>query len=55
MLHMYPGAGSATTLLDTVQNIHQIELLNFLQHVADVGDLGWLHVQPPSSSVAEQL
>ena len=28
--------------------------LNFLQHAADVGDT-WLQVQPPLTSVAEQL
>ena len=28
--------------------------LNFLKHVADIGDT-WLHVQPPSTSVAGQL
>ena len=28
--------------------------LNILQHVVDIGDT-WLHVQPPSTAVAEQL
>ena len=33
------------------QNIHRVELL---QHVADIGDT-WLHMQPRSTPVAEQL
>ena len=43
MLHVQPGASSATKSLGRI-----------LQHVADIGDTG-LHVQPHSTSVAEQL
>ena len=49
---VWPEVGSATKSLSQCCRIF-IEL-NFLEHAADIGD-NWLQVQPPSTSVAEQL
>ena len=52
MLHVQQGGGSATQLPGQCCRIC-IEL-NFSQHAADTGDTR-LHVQPSSTSAAEQL
>ena len=52
MLQVLPGATSVTKSLGQYCRIFIV--LNLLQHVADIGGT-WLHLQPPSTSVAGQL